>query len=106
MHPSQNGATEPEIVQLDGGDESEDKSETLGDRYRGETPPGKSDEWEITSAYQRTRSSGVETATGDVLEPWTAHLYVTARRETGFYAADYDHWVFVDEDALREWLEQ
>lgn len=75
--------------------------------YRGTTPPGRSDDWKVTTVAQRSMTSDetfVCAATGDEIPSSTSHLYVTARREAGGYKDEFEHYVIVDEDALRDWL--
>jgi hypothetical protein len=76
--------------------------------YYGREPPEEDgEEWSVETVCQRADNRD-ETltcvATGDEISSSTAHLYVTARRETRSYRDDIRHYVLVDEPALRDWL--
>ena len=79
-------------------------TESLTARYRGRTPPGFGDEWRIQTVSHRSQNREVTCVNGETLDPWTRHLYVTARGKTGLETDEIRHFVLRDETELLEWL--
>lgn len=83
----------------------------LSERYKGRTSSSLDSSWSITTVAKRGvtgPNAEPETCeqTGEEIPPGTKHLYVTAARKYDDYrSADYEHWCFVDEEALQAWLD-